>query len=104
MNTIRNLFLVLLVLGFIAVYPFVEKQFITDDRKPAATEAEPFQAYKKDGTYTFNYTYKGDKHTIVGMEFRSAAKECFRHYFSKIKEFNEEAGLDIIDSCANPKK
>lgn len=105
MKNIKNLFLVLLVLGFIAVYPVIEKEFInTNGRVPASASDDGFQAYKKDGTYTFNYNYKGDKHTIVGMGFKAASKECFRYYMDKLPEFDEEKGMEIIDSCANPKK
>jgi len=58
--------------------------------------------------YSFKYDLGGIKHTIKRSAasyedaYASAAKECF-NYFKGAGKVSEDRGLDIIDTCANPR-
>lgn len=64
----------------------------------------------ESSNHEFEYIYHKEKLTISISKkinkdeaFKQASKKCFEH-FTKGVYPGEEKGLDIIDSCANPKK
>jgi len=80
-------------------------------RQPSTTvseEKKPFSEFAEKTGYRFVYTYKNVKYEVLkeNMDsvsaFKSASKDCFS-YFTKDRYINEETGLSIIDSCANPR-
>lgn len=61
-------------------------------------------------TYTFKYKYEGEVLEIrrpagsYEEAFEKAADACFRHYKTlKGGRLSEDQGLDVIDTCANPR-
>lgn len=58
--------------------------------------------------YTFRYELSKEKYEVRVTDtsweaaFESAAKKCFHFYITK-KPRSEEYGLDVIDTCANPR-
>ena len=64
----------------------------------------------KDEEKEFKFIYKfqnkilelAEKSTSKENAFRQASKKCFQ-YYTQGKYPGEEKGLDIIDSCSNPK-
>lgn len=61
-------------------------------------------------TYTFKFKYDGETLEIrrpagsYEEAFEKAADACFKHYkMQKGGRLSEEQGLDVIDTCANPR-
>ena len=59
--------------------------------------------------FKFHYTFNGES-LVVKQEAKDtfqamsvAAKTCFQHFKGKQK-LNSDKGLDLIDTCANPRK
>lgn len=58
--------------------------------------------------YTFKFTLKAETYEVTQSggsyddAFKEAADKCFKH-FKKGRHLSEDQGLDIIDTCANPR-
>jgi len=115
----KNLFLVLLILGLITIYNIDKhtsskiSSLIKSNRQPASSqngEVDAFPEWKSKYGYIFIYYYKGTRLEIekTGSSttaFSAAAQDCFQYFIKKADlSKNNEEGLDIIDVCANPKK
>lgn len=78
------------------------------NRIPATDKAEPFSQFSSKEGFKFTYSYNGQKLEVIKKDmgsveaFRSASRDCFS-YFTKGVYIDEKTGLNIIDSCANPR-
>jgi hypothetical protein len=89
-----KLTLKLLILAAMTILSFQAKAWISSN--------------PKDQLYTFKFHLKGETYeynqaaNTYEEAFTKAARACYSHYKGD-RHLTEDAGLDIIDVCANPR-
>lgn len=61
-----------------------------------------FTFYFPYGTKDNKLEYSVESNTLESA-YKRASSYCFDFYVKQMSNFNEEKGLDIIDSCVNPR-
>lgn len=104
----KNLIYTLALLLLLVVQNNYKNSPMKSNREPNSDNSAPFSKFISKEGYKFTYNYNGQKLEIIKKDtdsisaYKSASKECFT-YFTKGVYIDEETGLNIIDSCSNPK-
>lgn len=100
----------LVFLGVVGVVVWYGMKSPLSNRVPSTIEnATDVSSVFKPKNFSFEYKFQNEtfitevKEISKESAFKVASKKCFQH-FTGGKYPGEEKGLEIIDSCANPKK